>query len=84
MKNASVNYQVLNSFSRITENVPVKECKAPRSGKTLSGYGKKIPTDYMVYFGKRWRRVYCCIFSNLGTLYIGKLEKGNTITVEIF
>lgn len=41
---------------------------------TDSGYGKRIPTRQMVrYFGK-WRRVYCCIYSNIGTCYIGKLS----------
>jgi len=37
-----------------------------------SGYGKKIPTIYMVKLpgGKRWRRVYCCIYSNIGTCYV--------------
>ena len=37
---------------------------------TASGYGRKIPTEHMVRIGKRWYRVYCCIFSNIGTLYI--------------
>lgn len=39
---------------------------------TASGYGRKIPTSTMVKLpgGKRWRRVYCCIFSNAGTCYV--------------
>jgi hypothetical protein len=39
---------------------------------TASGYGKKIPTAKMVKLpgSKRWRRVYCCIFSNAGTCYV--------------
>ena len=41
---------------------------------TPSGYGKRIPTRYMVKFNNKWRRVYCCIYSNIGTLYIGKLS----------
>ena len=48
---------------------------------TASGYGKAIPTDLMVKFNNRWRRVYCCIFSNSGTLYI-KSPAGETITVQ--
>jgi hypothetical protein len=43
---------------------------------TASGYGKRIPTQYMIRVNNRWRRVYCCIYSNIGTLYIGKLEDG--------
>ena len=35
-----------------------------------TGYGKRIPTVYMVRYNGRWHRVYCAIFSNIGTLYI--------------
>ena len=41
---------------------------------TATGYGKRIPTPNMVKHGGKWRRVYCCIFSNVGTCYIGKLS----------
>jgi hypothetical protein len=40
---------------------------------TTSGYGRKIPTSKMVRLktGRQvWRRVYCCIYSNIGTCYI--------------
>lgn len=37
---------------------------------TASGYGKRIPTEFVVRLEKRWRRVYCCIYSNIGTLYV--------------
>ena len=39
---------------------------------TASGYGRRIPTPYMVKLpgSPRWRRVYCCIYSNSGTCYI--------------
>lgn len=39
---------------------------------TASGYGRKIPTRHMVKLPgvNRWRRVYCCIFSNIGTCYV--------------
>lgn len=39
---------------------------------TTSGYGKKIPTQYMVRlsFNPRWLRVYQVIYSNVGSLYI--------------
>lgn len=40
---------------------------------TASGYGKRIPTRQMVKFNGKWRRVYCCIFSNIGTCYIGDM-----------
>jgi hypothetical protein len=39
---------------------------------TRSGYGRKIPTTRMVRLpgAARWRRVYCAIFSNVGTCYV--------------
>ena len=40
---------------------------------TASGYGRsKIPTRIMVKLpgSNRWRRVYCCIYSNIGTCYV--------------
>ena len=38
---------------------------------TATGYGWKIPTTYMVRtIDQRWRRVYCAIFSNIGTTYV--------------
>ena len=50
---------------------------------TASGYGKRIPTEHMIKHNGRWRRVYCCIFSNIGTLYIGKLNAAETLTVTL-
>lgn len=37
---------------------------------TSSGYGSKIPTRYKVQYRKKWYRVYCSIYSNIGTCYI--------------
>lgn len=39
---------------------------------TTSGYGSKIPTPTMVRLpgSARWRRVYCCVWSNIGTCYV--------------
>ena len=39
---------------------------------TATGYGRKIPTTHMVKLpdSNHWRRVYCCIYSNIGTLYV--------------
>lgn len=36
---------------------------------TATGYGSKIPTRYMILDGKRWKRVYCMVYSNAGTCY---------------
>ncbi len=41
---------------------------------TASGYGRKIPTTKLVQLpgSPKWRRVYCCIFSNSGTCYVAQ------------
>lgn len=49
---------------------------------TASGYGKKIPTQYQVKLNNRWHRVYCCIFSNVGTNYIVVKGKDQIIDIE--
>jgi hypothetical protein len=58
----------------LTLGVPVKESLLPWQERGLSytatGYGSKIPTSYMVKHLGRWRRVYCCIYSNSGTLFL--------------
>ena len=48
---------------------------------TASGYGRKIPTQYMVNLGNRWHRVYCVIYSNIGSIYI--ISKGERYLVDI-
>lgn len=51
---------------------------------TASGYGRRIPSQLMVKFNSKWRRVYVCIYSNSGTAYIGQwvLGRGAEITVQ--
>jgi len=46
---------------------------------TATGYGSRLPTQYMVKVVNRWRRVYCVCFSNVGTLYIGNLSDNQII-----
>lgn len=50
---------------------------------TASGYGKRIPTRYMVQLNGKWRRVYCCVYSNSGICYIGNwvLGRGAELTI---
>lgn len=49
---------------------------------TVSGYGRKLPTRYKVRtIDQRWRRVYCCCFSNVGTCYI--VQNGENVIVDI-
>ncbi len=47
---------------------------------TATGYGKKIPTQYMVKHQNRWKRVYCCIFSNIGSVYI--VNRGHNLFLQ--
>lgn len=49
---------------------------------TGTGYGARIPTEYMMQWEGRWRRVYCRIYSNTNTLYIGKIEDGLIVQIE--
>jgi len=61
-----------------TLSVEVKEkplwWQERRLSFTASEYGSRIPTRYLVKFNDKWRRVYCRIYSNNGSLYIGKLS----------
>lgn len=49
---------------------------------TATGYGKRIPTQWLVKYNGKMRRVYCYIFSNIGTCYIGKLSDGLTVFID--
>jgi len=46
---------------------------------TQSGYGRKIPTAWIVQVGSRKHRVYVCQYSNNGTAYICRGGKGLSI-----
>ena len=50
---------------------------------TATGYGSRIPTRYMVSVHGKWRRVYCRIYSNIGTLFIGpSISKGRIVNIS--
>lgn len=68
-----------------TEEVDVKVTETPRN-PSLSGYGARIPTRYMIRRrekGAQWQRVYCHIYSNVGSLYVGGRNGSDRITVDI-
>ena len=50
----------------------VKLTPAPRPRHaSRSGYGTQVPTATLIQLpDKRWRRVYVCITSNIGTSYV--------------
>ena len=39
---------------------------------TATGYGARVPSRWVVRYQNRWRRVYVCQYSNVGTAFIGK------------
>ena len=49
---------------------------------TATGYGAKIPTSYMVRHNRRWKRVYCMIYSNAGSLFIMNMREKIYLTIE--
>ena len=49
---------------------------------TASGYGKKIPTQYKINLDGRWLRVYCCTFSNSGSLYVVRGKENLRVEIE--
>jgi hypothetical protein len=54
-----------------TMGAPSVRKTAPPHNRSRTGYGAKIPTQYMVRtIDQTWRRVYCMIYSNSGTCYV--------------
>lgn len=68
----------MQTFTIANETVLAKHaplyCHAHGLMQTATGYGKRIATATMVQYRGKWRRVYCCTYSNIGTYYIGKLS----------
>lgn len=50
---------------------------------TATGYGARIPTEYMVLLNGKWRRVHCRIYSNAGTCFIGRNINGGFVVAHI-
>lgn len=75
-------------FVRLTCSGPavmVRELPWQKMGLsyTATGYGAKIPTRYMVRtIDQKWRRVYCAIFSNNGSLYVMHGKEKTLVEVE--
>jgi len=47
---------------------------------TATGYGSKIPTTREIKYGSRWHRIYCAIWSNVGSCFI--VSRGMRIYVD--
>lgn len=65
----------------IYEPVELFERDAPASGQTASGYGRKIPTRWMIRWGNRNYRVYAVCYSNVASYYIRR--NGNRIFLDV-
>lgn len=50
------------------------------NGQGADGYGRKIATNRMARFNGRMHRIYCCLFSNIGTCYV--LHRGEWLIVR--
>ena len=76
--------KIIQRLSLETLNRKIEPMKHHRLGLswTRTGYGSKIPTELMVQFpgSPRWRRVYCCQYSNIGTRYVED-KNGNWIVI---
>ncbi len=55
--------------------VEARQITEPPVNRSRSGYGSKIPTQYILQVAKRWHRVYVICWSNSGTAYIIKAGK---------
>lgn len=54
-----------------TTIIASKQTERPLKGRTVSGYGKNLPTTRMIQLAnKRWYRVKAICFSNQASLYI--------------
>lgn len=76
--NATITYLLDRYPSARLERRPFEG--HPWSGRDASGYGRKIPTDWIAWIGNRWKRVYCCCYSNAGTYYV--LEHGQWLVLR--
>ena len=66
----NVDYKTPDGKRGTWINVLHKFVDAPKSGKTVTGYGAKLPTSHMLRINNRWQRVYAICYSNAATLYI--------------
>lgn len=58
----------------------VRMTDVPAAGKTVSGYGGKIPTAHMIEYLGTWRRVYAMVYGNGATPYV--LVKGEVVVLD--
>lgn len=60
---------VLSTDHSLVLEIAIDE-NAPTYGRTVSGYGGKIPTSYRIRYTGKMRRVYVMQYGNSGSAYI--------------
>ena len=66
-----------------TVGVEIKETKTPIN-KSRTGYGNRLPTQYMIKVENKWRRVYAVCYSNVATTYIGPVKDKVVVRIDNF
>lgn len=59
--------QLSHVYAGQIADAKVTEAPYPRSN---TGYGRKLPTPYMLQVGTRWHRVYVMNYGNAGSSYM--------------
>lgn len=65
-----------DTFLTVSVDAKVDELPWQKAGLsfTATGYGRRIPSRYKVFYRGKWRRVYVRRISNAGTAYLGNLQ----------
>ena len=68
---------------RYTDDTLITEARITDApfNRSVTGYGGKIPTRYMLRYEGRWHRVYMMQYGNSGTPYIK--HKGEDLVLSI-
>lgn len=56
----------------------------PGRSRSTTGYGPKQPTGLELLVDGRWRKVWCAIWSNMGTTYIMLLGERRLVSPYTF
>lgn len=60
----------------------VKTTEVP-TNPSVSGYGPKIPTRYMLKIDNRWYRVYSMVYGNSGAPYVSIMGQVHHLSIDV-
>jgi hypothetical protein len=82
METKKVLFDLTGALDRKEEPEEITAYYEPieRPKTTASGYGKKLPTPWVIYRNKRRLRVYCDIYSNIGNSYV--IINGQKVSID--